>query len=344
MNRESMTSTVVKLGIFVVITGLCTLLVGNTLYRPLGQSATTYRAAFTDVVGLKQGSDVRIAGVRVGRVNGLELTGEHATVTFEVTDDQTLPADVEAHVRYADLLGARYIALQPGSGTASGSGEPLPDGAVIPLNRTRPAVDLTELFNGFQPVFNTLQPEEINTLARHLIAVFEGQGGTIDSLLSHVVALTTSVADQDKLIGEVLTNLNKVTDFALRNEPDFTRLVDSLASLTKRMAASRKQIGTVIDASSELARGLSGLVTDLRPALDNDLRSLDRFAGTLADNSDEFASTIQAAPELFTSVNRVAEYGAWVNVYLCTLIIESGAPLLGDIDTGVGPHSEVCQA
>lgn len=338
MNAESMTSTVVKLSIFVLVTGLCTLLVGNTLYRPLGQPTTTYRAAFTDVVGLKQGSDVRIAGVRVGRVNSLELTGDHATVTFEVTDDQTLPADVTAHVRYADLLGARYIALLPGH-----SERELPEDALIPLARTQPAVDLTALFNGFQPVFDTLQPQEINTLARHLIAVFQGQGATIDSLLSHVVALTTSVADQDKLIGEVLANLNKVTDFALRNEPDFTRLVDSLAALTKRMASSREQIGTVLDASSNLARGLSGLVTDLRPELDADLRSLNRVTGTLAANSGQFTRTMRAAPELFTTVNRVSEYGAWVNVYLCTLIVESGAPLLGSVNTGAGPHSEVCQ-
>ncbi|MPY85415.1 MAG: MCE family protein [Actinophytocola sp.] len=338
MNAESMTSTVVKLSIFVLVTGLCTLLVGNTLYRPLGQPTTTYRAAFTDVVGLKQGSDVRIAGVRVGRVNSLDLTGDHATVTFEVTNDQTLPADLTAHVRYADLLGARYIALLPGH-----SERELPEDALIPLARTQPAVDLTALFNGFQPVFDTLQPQEINTLARHLIAVFQGQGATIDSLLSHVVALTTSVADQDKLIGEVLANLNKVTDFALRNEPDFTRLVDSLAALTKRMASSREQIGTVLDASSNLARGLSGLVTDLRPELDADLRSLNRVAGTLAANSGEFTRTMRAAPELFTTVNRVSEYGAWVNVYLCTLIVESGAPLLGSVNTGAGPHSEVCR-
>jgi len=338
VNAESMTSTVVKLSIFVLVTGLCTLLVGNTLYRPLGQPTTTYRAAFTDVVGLKQGSDVRIAGVRVGRVDSLELTGDHATVTFEVTDDQTLPADVTAHVRYADLLGARYIALLPGH-----SERELPEDALIPLARTQPAVDLTALFNGFQPVFDTLQPQEINTLARHLIAVFQGQGATIDSLLSHVVALTTSVADQDKLIGEVLANLNKVTDFALRNEPDFTRLVDSLAALTERMASSREQIGTVLDASSNLARGLSGLVTDLRPELDADLRSLNRVTGTLAANSGEFTRTMRAAPELFTTVNRVSEYGAWVNVYLCTLIVESGAPLLGSLNTGAGPHSEVCR-
>lgn len=338
MNAESMTSTVVKLSIFVLVTGLCTLLVGNTLYRPLGQPTTTYRAAFTDVVGLKQGSDVRIAGVRVGRVNSLELTGDHATVTFEVTNDQTLPADVTAHVRYADLLGARYIALLPGH-----SDRELPEDALIPLARTQPAVDLTALFNGFQPVFDTLQPQEINTLARHLIAVFQGQGATIDSLLSHVVALTTSVADQDQLIGEVLANLNEVTDFALRNEPDFTRLVDSLAALTKRMASSREQIGTVLDASSNLARGLSGLVTDLRPELDADLRSLNRVTGVLAANSGEFTRTMRAAPELFTTVNRVSEYGAWVNVYLCTLIVESGAPLLGSVNTGAGPHSEVCQ-
>ncbi|MQA61730.1 MAG: MCE family protein [Actinophytocola sp.] len=339
MTPHTMLPTLIKLGVFLVVTLLCTVLVGNTLYRPLGASTTSYRAAFTDVVGLKQGSDVRIAGVRVGRVNQLELTGEHATVTFEVTDDQRIPADVEAHVRYADLLGARYIALKPGAGGAA----ELAEDAVIPLERTKPAVDLTDLFNGFAPVFNTLEPADINQLARELVAVFQGEGDTINSLLSHVVALTTNVADQDELIGEVLTNLKKATDFALKNEPNFTRLIDSLAGLASGMAKSRGQLGEAIDASSELARSLSGLLTDVRPALDRDIRSLDRLMGVFVKHSDSFAGTLKSAPELFKAVNRASEYGAWVNVYLCSLVLETELPLAGDIDLDAGPHSEVCQ-
>lgn len=334
-----MLPTLVKLGLFLAVTFLCTGLVWNTLHRPLSGATATYQAQFTDVVGLKKGSDVRIAGVRVGRVNGLELTGDHATATFEVTDDQRLPADVEAHVRYADLLGARYIALRLGEG----SGGQLPEDAVIPLKRTRPAVDLTELFNGFAPVFNTLEPDDINRLARELVAVFQGEGGTINSLLSHVVALTNNVADQDKLIGEVLTGLNSVTDFALKNEPDFERLIDSLARLTSGMAKSRGQISKAIDASSELARSLSDLVTDVRPALERDLGALNKLTGTMVKNKDNFASTLNAAPKLFSTLNRVSEYGAWVNVYLCNLTAETELPSLGQLDLGAGPHSEVCR-
>ncbi|MGH3451281.1 MAG: MCE family protein, partial [Haloechinothrix sp.] len=238
-----------RLGGFLTVTLLCTALVSNTLYRPFGQSTTTYQAEFVDVVGLKEGSDVRIAGVRVGRVNSVELTGAHATVTFEVVDEQRIPADVDAAIRYADLLGARFIALRAGGNSA----EPLEEGATIPLARTTPAVDLTELFNGFEPVFSTLQPNEVNQLARELVAVFDGQGSTLNSLLTHVVRLTENMADQDKVIGEVLTNLRAVTDFALKNHPDFERLMDSLAGLASGMARSRGQIADAIDASSSLA-------------------------------------------------------------------------------------------
>lgn len=332
-----MTPVLVKLGVFLVVTLTCSVLVANTLYRPFSGSTTTYRAEFVDALGLKKGSDVRIAGIRVGRVNTVELTGHHATATFEVSDDQRIPANVEAHVRYADLLGARYIALKP---TADSRGT-LAEDAVIPLARTTPAVDLTDLFNGFKPVFTTLEPAEINKLARELVAVFQGEGGTVESLLGHVVTLTNNVGDQDKLIGEVLTGLNQVTDFALQNEPNFQRLIESLSALASGMAKSRGQIGKAIDASGELARSLNGMVTDVGPALERNLTSLNRLTGVMVDNSDEFTRTLKATPTLFKHLNRASEYGAWLNVYLCKMLIETGLPL--NVDLGAGPHSEVCR-
>ncbi|MGH3519913.1 MAG: MCE family protein [Haloechinothrix sp.] len=328
-----------RLGGFLVVTLLCTALVSNTLYRPFGQSTTSYQAEFVDVVGLKKGSDVRIAGVRVGRVNDIELTGEHATVTFEVVDEQRVPADAEAAIRYADLLGARFVALRPGGN----SPETLAEGATIPLERTRPAVDLTELFNGFQPVFSTLQPSEVNQLAGELVAVFDGQGGTLNSLLAHVARLTENFAAQDEVIGEVLTNLRGVTDFALKHQPDFRRLIDSLAGLASGMAKSRGQLGDAIDASSELARSLSGLMTDVRPALERDMRALNGIAGTLVDEKDQFAVVLRGMPDTLSALNRALEYAAWLNVYICNLTLETGLPLAGEVDLSAGPHSEVCR-
>lgn len=332
-----LTPVLLRLGGFLVITLLCTALVSNTLYRPFGESTTTYKAEFVDVVGLKPGSDVRIAGVRVGRVDDIELTGGHATVTFQVVDSQRIPADAEAALRYADLLGARFIALRAGGNSA----ETLAEDATIPLERTRPAVDLTELFNGFKPVFDTLRPSEVNTLARELVKVFDGQGGTLNSLLGHVVVLTENFAKQDKVIGEVLTNLRGVTDFALRTEPDFRRLMSSLAKLTSGMAASRGKIGEAIDASSALARSLSGLMTDIRPALERDMASADRLAGILIKNKDDFAKTMKLFPIGLSAMNRTLEYASWLNVYVCNLSV-TGLPAAGGVDLSAGPHSEVC--
>lgn len=332
-----LTPVLLRLGGFLIVTLLCTALVSNTLYRPFGQSTTTYKAEFTDVVGLKTGSDVRIAGVRVGRVNQVELTGDFATVTFEVVDEQRIPADAEAALRYADLLGARFLALRPGGG----SPETLAEDSTIPLERTAPAVDLTELFNGFKPVFDTLRPSEVNQLARELVAVFDGQGGTLNSLLSHVVVLTENVAKQDKVIGEVLTNLRGVTDFALRTEPDFRRLMTSLAEMASGMAKSRDNIGQAIDASSALAQSLSGLMTDVKPALERDMASANRLAGTLVRHKDDFARTLGLMPNGLSAMNRTLEYASWLNVYICNLNVD-GVPVADGIDLGAGPHSEVC--
>ncbi|MDV6013760.1 MCE family protein [Haloechinothrix sp. LS1_15] len=340
MKHRDLLGTWIKLGVFLVITLLSTALVTNTLYRPLGEPTTTYHAEFTDVVGLERGSDVRMAGVRVGTVDRIELTGKHATVTFDVADNQHVPADAEANLRFADLLGARYVAIEAGGGADT----ELEAGGVIPLERTRPAVDLTELFNGFAPVFDSLRPEEVNELAGNLVAVFDGQGGTVNSLLAHLVSVTENLAEQDEVIGEVLQNLREATEFALEHEPEFERLIDSLAALTAGMADSADEIGAAIDGAGELAVAVSGMVREVSGPLERNVASLDAITQTFVEQNDNFTATMEAAPEMLPAVNRTLEYGAWLNIYVCHMIIETGFPLLGEVDPGIGPHTEVCRA
>lgn len=326
-----------KLGGFLVLTLLCTALVANTLNRPFGEATADYKAEFVDVVGLKKGSDVRIAGIRVGRVNQIELTGEHATVSFEVTEDQPVPANVEAVIRYADMLGARYVSLKSPERTTG----QLEEDATIPLERTRPAVDLTELFNGFAPVFETLQPHEVNKLANSLVRVFDGQGDTINSVLSHVVSLTENVAGQDVVIGQVLTNLRRVTDFALKHEPDFKKLVSSLSGLTTAMVKSRGRIAAAIDASSDLASTLSGVMDDVRGPLERDLRGMNRLAAMMVKYKDGWERLLKITPPMLRATNRTLEYASWLNVYVCEMTVRTGLPI--DLDLSAGPHSGVCK-
>src|SRR2546430_1456039 len=92
------------------------------------------------------------------------------------------------------MVGQRYLALDRGTGPATPA---LAEGAEIPLDRTTPALDLTDLFNGFKPLFQALSPNDVNQLSGEIVRVLQGEGGTVESLLAHTGSLTTTLAGRD---------------------------------------------------------------------------------------------------------------------------------------------------
>ena len=120
---------------------------------------------------------------------------------FSVDRSRPLPADVTATIKYRNMVGQRYIALERGEKL---SADLLAEDAEIPLDRTSPALDLTDLFNGFKPLFQALSPKDVNELSGEIVQVLQGEGGTVDSLLAHTGSLTTTLADRDQVIGQVI--------------------------------------------------------------------------------------------------------------------------------------------
>ena len=207
---RGMAGPLVKLVVFALVTILAAYVLISTITNAGYGEQTVYRAQFTDVAGLVEGDEVRIAGVRVGQVVSIGLVPGQtdrpvAEVALEVDADVPLPSGVQATIRYRNLVGQRYIALAEGDG-----GETLDENAVIPLAQTKPALDLTVLFGGFQPLLTALDPEDMNRLSFEIIQVFQGEGGTVESLLSHVASLTSSLADKDAVIGDMIDNLTTV--------------------------------------------------------------------------------------------------------------------------------------
>ena len=141
-----------------------------------------------------------------------------------------------AVIRYDDLIGGRYLALEEGAGST----KKLNPGDTIPLARTSPALDLDALIGGFRPLFRALDPDQVNALSGQLITALQGQGGTINSFLSQTAALTTTLADRDQLIGQVIVNLNTVLGSLGDQSDQFAKAVDALAELVKGLE-SRKQ-------------------------------------------------------------------------------------------------------
>lgn len=345
MNRSGrLVGTLVKLTVFAVVSVLATVLTVNTLDPPLPGRAQSYGALFTDAAGVVPGSDVRIAGVRVGKVTGVVRADAPdgraaARVDFDISADQTVPADARVVIRYADLLGARYLALLPGE--QGGAGGALSDGATIPLPRTEPALDLTEMLGGFKPLFDVLEPAEVNQFAASIIAVFQGEAGTVHSLLARTVTVTRNLAAKDEVISSVLTNLTSIVDFTVARREDFTELLTGLATLTHGIAEDRQQIVDALDATSGLAGSVAQLVETLAPDLEAVLGPLQGTGQTLIANQEAFTQVLAQTPAFLDTTNRMLDYGSWANLYICNLSITvvGGVP----VDLSAGPHSEVCQ-
>lgn len=306
----------VKLVAFAVVTVLATYLLISTITNQSFGDQTTYRAQFTDVTGLVEGDDIRIAGVRVGSVEAISVVERNfAEVTFTVQSSTPLPSGVEALVRYRNLVGQRYIALSEGNGSG---GETLAADDVIPLERTSPALDLTALFGGFRPLFQALSPEDVNRLSFEIIQVFQGEGDTVNSLLGHVASLTSSLADKDAVIGSVIENLNLVLGTVAERDVQLDGLIVSLQQFVTGLATDRQAIFDSLTTINDLALTTAGLVEEARPPLAADIEALGALAEGLAADGPIVEQALAFLPFKLETITRTATYASWFNFYLCS--------------------------
>ncbi|MDN4163028.1 MCE family protein [Nocardioides abyssi] len=323
----------VKLGIFtvvsVLVTGLLAVIMGNIGF---GDKRTVH-AEFTSASMLQEGDDVRIAGIPVGEVKEIELhERSRAMVTFSVAADVPLTTTSRAEIRYLNVVGDRYLALEEGPR----GGERLDDDATMPVSRTEPALDLTALYNGFQPLFSALDPAAVNELSQNIIDVLQGESGTVQGLLARTASLTNTLADRDELIGEVITNLDELLGTVDRRRTQLSELVTGLEEWMGNLAEDRDVIGTSVQNLSELTDTVADLLTRARPLLAEDVRGLRRLVRTLSkqENLEVLTTLLDRLPEAMTDQTRIGTYGSWYNYYLCDFEGSIKLPKILGIDLG----------
>ena len=322
----------IKLGIFTVVsilvTGLLAAIMGNIGFG----SGREYKAVFTTASMLEKGDDVRVAGVSVGEVKKVEhYERNHALITFRVKSDVPLTTASRAEVRFLNLVGDRYLALEAG---ADAGAKRLGEGDTLPVEQTSPALDLTTLFNGFKPLFQALTPEQVNELSMNLVQVLQGEGGTIQGLLEKTASLTTTLADRDELIGQVVDNLNATMETVNARSEQVTQLVVELKGWMTDLAADREVIGSSLDNISDLTVEVAGLLRGARPVLKSDIVQLRKFAKLLnkKQNRDVIVELFDRLPESMTDQTRTGTYGSWYNYYVCGFSGEIKLPAgLGDL-------------
>lgn len=317
--RNNLSGATWRLAVFLVVASLGTFALLSIFAQFRFESAQTYKAVFTNVSGLQNGNFVRIAGVEVGKVDFIAINDDGSvTVDFSADDAVVLTDGSRAVIRYDDLIGGRYLALEEGPGGTAR----LNPGSMIPLERTSPALDLDALIGGFRPLFRALDPDQVNALSSQLIRAMQGQGGTIGSFLNQTAALTNTLADRDQLIGEVIVNLNTVLGSLGDQHDQFGKAVDSLSQLIAGLEERKEDVSNSLAYTNEAAETIADLLQRARPPLQTVLTQTDRTSGIVVADHDYLDNLLAGLPQSYQMLGRQGLNGDYFSFYLCDLVLK----------------------
>jgi phospholipid/cholesterol/gamma-HCH transport system substrate-binding protein len=283
------------------------------------EDRTGYHAVFSNISGLKSGNFVRIAGVEVGKVGDLTLHRD-GTVTIDFTADKgvRLSEGTKAVVRYENLIGDRYLALEEGPGPP----RRLPPGATIPLSRTSPALDIDALIGGFRPLFRALDPDQVNALSGQLLQIFQGQGGTLASVLAQTSMLTSTLAGRGELIGELITNLNTVLHTFATRDHEFADGLDKLSQLMDGLAQRKTDISTGLAYINAAAGSIADLLVQARQPIKDVVRETDRMSGQVLSDRDYVDGLLKSLPDVYQVLSRQGLTGDYFGFYFCEVLLK----------------------
>jgi phospholipid/cholesterol/gamma-HCH transport system substrate-binding protein len=275
-----------------------------------------YSAVFNDVSRLKTGQTVRVAGIRVGTVRSVSLRPDKKVlVKFDADRSVVLTGGTRAVVRYLNLVGDRYLELVDGPGST----KVLPAGSQIPVDRTAPALDLDLLLGGLKPVITGLNPQDVNALSASLVQIFQGEGGTLESLLSKTSSFSNTLADNEQTVQQLIDHLNTVVRTLDKDGDKFSGALDRLQRLISGFSQDRDTIGAAIDSLDKGTASVADLLTNARPPLAGTVEQLSRLAPLLDQNKGQIDVSLQKLPRNYRKLLRLGADGSWIPIYLCAI-------------------------
>jgi phospholipid/cholesterol/gamma-HCH transport system substrate-binding protein len=317
--KRNLRGVIVRLGIFLTVCALTAFLLFAVFAQLRFGEGKSYYAQFTNVSNLREGKLVRIAGVEVGKVKKISVNPD-ATVRVEFTADDsvTLTEGTQAVIRYDNLFGDRFLALEEGAGGL----KVLSPGQTIPLSRTKPALDLDALIGGFKPLFRALNPDQVNALSDELLQAFQGQGSTIGSFLDQAAAVTNTLADRDQLIGQVINNLNVVLGSLGGQSDRLDKAVMSLSQLIHALAERKTDISNAVAYTNAATASVADLLTQARAPLGKVVHETDRAAGIAVADHEYLDNLLNTLPDKYQALVRQGLYGDFFAFYFCDVVLK----------------------
>ncbi|MBV8965927.1 MAG: MCE family protein [Mycobacteriaceae bacterium] len=317
-------AVLIKVSIFAVVM----LLVAAGLVVVFGQfrfaPTSTYHATFENASRLKGGNDVRIAGIPVGSVKDIKLNPDNKVdVTFTVDKRYQMYTSTRAIIRYQNLVGDRYLEIASGPGDL----RKVPPGGTI--QHTEPALDLDALLGGLRPVLKGLKGDEINQISNAVIELLQGQGGPLADLLSNTGSFSKTLSDRYQVISDVIHNLNTVLTTVDQKSAQFNASIDQLQQLISGLAQGRDAIAGALPPLASAASDLTELLQTSRRPIQGVIENLRPLATEMDNRKGEINAVLEPLAENYLRLNALGAYGAYFNIFYCSVRIKLNGPSVG---------------
>ncbi|MEV0251532.1 MlaD family protein [Nocardia sp. NPDC050712] len=315
MKPLSLRAILVRLTLFAAAMIALLLIVVNAITRPIEGDTSSYTAEFTDASGLKTGDDVRMFGVGVGKVVGIDLRGTHAAVRLTVQSARPVYDTSVLAIRYQTLTGQRYVDIrQPDR-----PGLLLRGGAAIGVTNTVPSFDITQLFNGLQPVIQEFSPGALNQFTESMLAVIEGNGSGIGPALDAIEKLSRYTTDRQAVIATIVANLHTISTQIGGKSPHLVTLLQGIADV---FTAFRAKLDGLLDFAAVAPTALGPLN-----------RLLDTLGFTESANPDVYQDLMLLFPDPQAAADAIGRLPG---------LLQTMSNLLPPANAGAGQVSLAC--
>ncbi|MCW2765225.1 MAG: virulence factor Mce family protein [Nocardioides sp.] len=277
---------------------------------PLIGGGDTYYAAFHESGGLKPNDEVRIAGVRVGKVEAVELDGDHVRVTFRIKTDSAFGDLSRASIKVKTLLGAMYLALEP-----AGTGQ-LDAGSEIPVDRTSSPYDVVEAFSGLAETSADINTDQLAASLTTLADLTRNTPEEFRSALDGVSALSTNIAARDTQINSLLKNLKRVSSVLDARDQDIVGLMRDSDVLFRALVQRRQSVHNLLVSTAQLSDELTRLVRSTRADLKPALANLEGVLGVLNKNEDNIDNSLRLMAPFYRVFANTLGNGPWFDTYI----------------------------
>jgi len=280
---------------------------------PLIGGGDTYYAAFSEAGGLKANDEVRVAGVRVGKVQSVDLDGDHVRVEFNVENGVEFGPQTNATIKVKTLLGAMYLALEP-----AGEGQ-MDEETEIPVERTSSPYDVVDAFSGLAHTSERIDTDQLAKSLDTMSALMKDTPEEFQGALRGMSALSQNIAARDEQLNELLGNMEKVSRVLADRNGDLVTLMEDGDKLFRALVARREAVHDLLTATSQLSRELTLMVkqtrADLKPALDH----LDSVVDMLNKNQQNLDNSLRLMAPFYRVFANTLGTGPWFDTYIQNL-------------------------